>query len=184
MQLYNIIRSAGGGEIVKSLAAVCGLEQSEVEEALRALLPEIGRAIRRAGESRSGAAAAHAMMRDERYRRYLESPPTLAEPAAAADGERVLDEILDQDERGELVRRVAATIGPDEGQVRALLPRVAVLAAAVLGERLREPPPSSAGSESPEIPWFGTRPDDHFDAPLLNALASLFEAEEEPPKQR
>jgi hypothetical protein len=185
MQLYNIIRSAGGGEIVKNLAAGSGLEPGEVEEALRALLPEIGSAIRRAGESRSGAAAAHALMRDERYRRYFENPSALAEPAASADGERVLNEILDQGERGELVRRVAAAIGPDEGQVRALLPRVAVLAAAALGERLREPPPAPASSESAGIPWFGSRQDDHFAAPLLNALASLFEAEEEhPPKRR
>jgi hypothetical protein len=183
VELFDIIRSAGGGTIVRTLAASSGLEQSEVEEALRALVPEIGRAIRRAGESRSGAAAVHAVMRDERYRHYLETPPSFAEPAAAADGERVLDEILDQDERGALVHRVAAAIGPDEGEVRALLPR-AVLAAAVLGERLREPPPPSAASESPEIPWFGTRPGDHFDAPLLNTLARLFEAEEEQLPQR
>ena len=38
---------------------------------------------------------------------------------------------------------------------------------AAIGQRLRE--------RSPQIPWFGTRPGDHFDAPLLNALAALFE---------
>jgi hypothetical protein len=37
---------------------------------------------------------------------------------------------------------------------------------AALGQRLRDP--------SPEIPWFGTRPDDRFEAPLLKALAGLF----------
>jgi hypothetical protein len=42
---------------------------------------------------------------------------------------------------------------------------------AALGQRLREP--------SPEIPWFGTHPGDRFDAPLLNALAALFEHDEE-----
>jgi hypothetical protein len=166
VELLEVIRTSGGGEIVRTLAGRAGLDQSETEEALAALLPELGRAIERAGRSRSGAAAVHAAMRDERYWRYLEQPATLAEPAADEDGERVLSEVLDEDDRGDLVRRVAAAIGPDEGEVRRLLPPVAALAMAALGQRLRDP--------SPEIPWFGTRPDDRFEAPLLKALAGLF----------
>jgi hypothetical protein len=114
-------------------------------------------------------------MHDERYARYLEQPNALGEPAAVADGERVLEDVLDDDERGDLIRRVAAKIGPDEAEVRAMLPLVATLAMAALGQRLREP--------SPEIPWFGTEQSDHFDAPLLNALAALFEHDEEPSKK-
>lgn len=178
MKLFDIIRSAGEGAIVANLAATAGLDQRQAEEALRALLPELGRAIERAGGSRTGAAAVRAAMRDERYRRYLEQPAALAEPAAVEDGERVLGEVLDQGDRDELVRRVAATIGPDEGEVRKLLPQVAALAMAALGERLRDPAPS------PEIPWFGTGPQDRFEAPLLKALSAMFGYEEEDPPQR
>jgi len=185
VQLFDIIRSAGGGEIVKALAAEAGLEPQEAEQALRTLLPDLGRAIRRAGESRSGAAAVHAAMHDERYARYLEDPAALREPAAVADGERVLLEVLDDRERSELVRRVAAAIGSGEGQVRKLLPLIATLAMAALGQRLREPSPDAMVSPSPEIPWFGTHPEDRFDEPLLNALARLFGTDEDqPPKQR
>ena len=186
MEPLDVLKSAEGGEIVTSLAAAAGIAPSAAEEALRALLPELGRALRRTGESRSGAAAVHAAMGDRRYARYVESPATLKEPAAAEDGERVLDEILDDDDRRALVRRVAAATDPDEGEIRALLPRAAALAVAVLGGRLRDPAASSAPESSPEIPWFGTRQDDRFEAPLLNALARLFEAEEEerPPEQR
>ena len=177
MKLFDIIRSAGGGEIVNALAAEAGLQAPQAEQALRALLPELGRAIRGTGESRSGAAAVHNAMHDERYARYLEDPAALSEPAAVADGERVLLEVLDDRERGELVRRVAAAIGTGEGQVRKLLPLVAALAMAALGQRLREP--------SPEIPWFGTHPQDRFDEPLVNALARLFGSDEDqPPKDR
>ena len=183
MQLFDIIRSAGGGEIVRNLAAEGGLEPKEAEQALRALLPEFGRAIRRAGESRSGAAAVHAAMRDERYARYLKDPAALREAAEVADGERVLLEVLDDHERSALVRRVAAAIGSGEGQLRKLLPLVATLAMAALGQRLREPSPE--GTPSPEIPWFGTHPGDRFDAPLVNALARLFGGDEDqPPKDR
>ena len=174
--LFEIIRSAGKGEIVRTLATEAGLDDSQAEEALRALLPEIGRAIRRTGESRSGAAAAHASMRDERYQRYLEDPAALRQPDAATDGERVLAEVLDEEERGQLVRRVAAAIEPHEDAVRTLLPLVAVLAMGALGRQLREP--------SPGIPWFGTREGDHFDAPLLEALTALFEHQDDGPSKR
>jgi hypothetical protein len=174
VKLLDTIRSAGGGEIVAALAAKARIGPDEAEEALRALLPEIGRAIRRTEESGSGAAVVSAAMQDERYARYLEQPNALGEAAAVADGERVLEDVLDDDERGDLIRRVAAEIGPDEAEVRAMLPLVATLAIAALGEKLRE--------RSPGLPWFGTRPGDRFDAPLLNALTALFERDDDQPK--
>jgi hypothetical protein len=176
MELYDILRTAGAGAIVEDLAKDARVARDQAAEALRTLLPEFGRAIRRAGESRTGAPAVHAAMQDERYGRYLEQPGALREAAAAADGERVLEEVLDEEQRDGLVRSVAAGMQADEGSVRRLLPLVATLAMAAIGQRLRE--------QSPEIPWFGTRPDDHFDAPLLNALAALFEQEDETRSER
>ena len=176
MKLFEVIRSAGVGKFVNALATKAGIAPDEAEEAMRALLPEIGRAIRRTEESGSGAAAVHATMRDERYARYLEQPEALAEPAAVADGERVLADVLDDDARGELIRRVAAAIGPNEEEVRDLLPLVAALAMAALGQKMRD--------ASPGLPWFGSRPDDRFEAPLLNALTALFEQDEDQPKGR
>ena len=170
MKLYDVIRSAGGGEIVAALAQHAEISRSQAEQALRTLLPELGRAIRRTGESRTGAPAVHAAMRDERYARYLDHPAALREPAAVTDGERVLEEVLDHGQRAEIVRDAAAAIDADEDRVRALLPLVASLGMAALGRRLSEP--------SPEIPWFGTQAGDHFDAPLLNALTALFEHDE------
>ena len=176
MELYDAIRSAGGGEIVGALAKHAEISRTQAEQALRTLLPELGRAIRRTGESRTGAPAVHAAMQDERYARYLEHPAALREPAAAEDGERVLAEVLDDEQREELVRGTAAAIGTDQGRVRTLLPLVASLGMAALGQRLREP--------SPEIPWFGTHPGDRFDAPLLDALAALFGHDERSDKDR
>jgi hypothetical protein len=176
VKLFDIIRSAGGGKFVTALAARAGIAPGEAEGALRALLPEVGRAIRRTEESGSGAAAVSAAMHDERYARYLEQPEALGEPSAVADGNRVLADVLDDDARGELIRRVAAGIGPDEEQVRKMLPLVATLTMAGLGQNLRE--------ATPGLPWFGSRPGDRFDAPLLNALTALFEQDEDQPADR
>jgi hypothetical protein len=175
VQLFDIVRSAGKGEFVKVLAAQAGLDERQAEEALRALLPELGHEIRSAGHSRSGAAAVHGLMRDERYEGYLDDPASLGRPEAVADGERVLDEIMEaEDERGDLIRRVAAEIEPHEDQVRKLLPLVAVLAMGALGQQLRQP--------SPEVPWFSTGADDEFGAPLLDALATLFGHKDDKPR--
>jgi hypothetical protein len=176
MKLFDVIRSAGGGKFVDALAARAGIPPDEAEEALRALLPEVGHAIRQTEESGSGAAAVSAAMHDERYTRYLDEPAALGEPAAISDGERVLADVLDDDERGELIRRVAAAIGPNEEEVRDMLPLVATLAMAALGQKLRD--------ASPGLPWFGTRPGDRFDAPLLNALTALFDLDQDKPKDR
>jgi hypothetical protein len=171
VELYEIIRAAGDGAIVEQLAKEAGVECDQAEQALRRLLPGLGRAVRRTGESRTGAPAVHAAMQDERYARYLDDPAALRDAAAAAAGERVLAEVLDGAERDELIRNAAAAVQADQAAERRLLPLIATLAVAAIGQRLRD--------ESPQIRWFGTRPDDQFGAPLLNALAAMFEHEDE-----
>lgn len=171
MKLYDIIRSAGRGEIVRALAQQAEISRDQADRALHTLLPDLGRAIRRTAESRTGAPAVHAAMRDERYGRYLDDPEALQEPSAGADGERVLTEVLDDGQRDEMVRGAATAIDADEERVRRLLPLVATLAMAASGQQLR--------AASPEIPWFGTDRGDRFDAPLLNALAALFGSDQE-----
>jgi hypothetical protein len=175
MKLFEVIREAGEGEIVAALAAEAGVERAQAEAALRALLPALGRAIRARGEGGAGMAAVDAALRDERYARYLDDPAALGEPAAASAGERVLAELLDRGERDPLVRRAAAATGQSEADLRQLLPLVATVAIAAVGRNLR--------GSSPAIPWFGTRPGDQFSAPLLNALASLFEHADQKPSQ-
>ena len=176
MKLDDIIRAAGRGEIVDELAKDAGVDRDQADRALRSLLPDIGRAIRRAGERRTGAPTVHAAMQDERYAGYLADPALLREPAAAANGERVLAEVMDEAQRNELIRDAAAAVQAEEAAVRRLLPLIATLAMAAIGERLRK--------ESPQIPWFGTRPDDQFGAPLLDALAAMFEREDDSRSER
>jgi hypothetical protein len=176
VELYEIIRAAGGGAIIEQLANEAGVERAQAEQALRRVLPGLGRAIRRTGESGTGAPVVHGALQDERYARYLDDPAALRAAAAATDGERVLAEVLDGTERDELVRNTAEAVQADHAAVRRLLPLVATLAVAAIGQRLRD--------ESPEIPGVGTRPDDQFGGPLLNALAAMFEHEDESRSER
>lgn len=172
MKLFDTIRSAGGGKFVAALASQAGIEPAEAEEALRAMLPEVGSAIRRAEESGSGAAVVVDAMHDERYARYLDRPEALSEAGAVSDGERVLKGVMDDHQRSEVIGRVGTGTGRNKDEIRTMLPLVATLAMAALGQKGREP--------STEIPWFGTRSGDRFGAPLLNALTALFERDDEP----
>ncbi|HSA79422.1 MAG TPA: hypothetical protein VLE23_01285 [Geminicoccaceae bacterium] len=90
MELLDIIRSAAARSSGPWRQRPAG---SHGRRSRRALLLELGRAIRQARESRSGAAAVHAATHAERYARYLEDPAPLREAAAVADGERVLREV-------------------------------------------------------------------------------------------
>jgi hypothetical protein len=172
MKLFDMIRSAGGGKFVAALASQAGIEPAQAEEALRAMLPEVGSSIRRAEESGSGALVVVDAMHDERYARYLDRPEALSEPGAVSDGERVLRGVMDGAERGALIGRVAAATGRSKDEVGSMLPLVATLAMAALGQTGRDAPA--------EIPWFGTRPGDRFGAPLLSALTALFEHDDGP----
>jgi hypothetical protein len=127
VSLYDAIRSAGDGEIVGALAQQVEISREQAERALRILLPDLGRAIRHAAESATGVPAVHAAMREARYARYLEDPEALRAPGAVADGERVLLEVLDDQQRDEIVRGAAAAIGADAAAARRLLPLVAPL---------------------------------------------------------
>jgi hypothetical protein len=175
MKLLDVIRSTGGGKFVNALAARAGIQPGEAEEALRALLPEIGHAIRQTEESGSGAAAVSAAMHDERYARYLDDPDSLNEPAAVSDGERVLADVLDDDERDHLIRRVGGADRPERGggAQNAFPGRNARHG----GPRPEAARPLARGSL---VRHAAGRP---VRCPALNALAALFDPDE-PSKDR
>jgi hypothetical protein len=170
MRPLQMIEAAGGAAIVDVLAAEAGLDRDAASRALGVLLPELGQAILEACNGRHGARAARGAANDERYRRYLEHPAALAEPVAAVNGERVLNAVLDAGEHRRLAARAAAASFADQARVEQLMPLAASLAMAAIGRRLE--------AAWPGIPWFGSRQSDHFDAPLVNALAALLAARE------
>lgn len=168
MHLLESIRAAQGGEALRSLGRRFGLSQGEIEQAMRALVPEFGRALRQVAESRTGAPAVHRLMAEGTYERYLDDPDSLAQPSAGEDGERVLNEIFESEhERQEVVRGAAGTAGLTQETVARLMPLVAAVTMGALGSNMRRSSPTMPGR-------FGTEPEDTSGAPLARALASLF----------
>ena len=106
MSLYDVIRSAGDGAIVETLAKQAGVSRDQAAGALRTCCPSSARpsgARRRARPERRGTC------RDARraLSALSEDPEALRAPGAAADGERVLLEVLADEQREELVRGAA-----------------------------------------------------------------------------
>jgi hypothetical protein len=168
MTLLETIRSAHGGEAARSLGRHFGLSESEIDQAIRALVPRFGHALRRLAESRTGAPVVHELMAEETYARYLEEPDAVERPQAQADGDRVLDEILDgEHQRQEIARTAAGASGLPEETIARLMPQVAALTMGALGRGVSESSPTVPGR-------FGTEPEDTSGDPLARVLASFF----------
>lgn len=168
VSLLATIREARGGEVIGALARRAGLDESGTERAMRALVPEIGRALRSTSESRTGAPAMHAITQNGRYERYLEEPAALDEPQAMEQGEALLRDLFGSHEDArEVAEAVARASALDAGAVERLQPLVAVLAVGALSREVRATTPTVPGH-------FGTRPEDVGGAPLARALAHLF----------
>lgn len=166
MSLLETIQSVPG-DVIGHLAGRTGLERSEVDQALRALVPEIGRAMRRATENRSvSAPAIQAITRNGRYERYLDQPARLDEPAAVDTGREVLHDLFGgQEDAREVAEGVALAVGVDADAIARLLPLAATLAAGALSRELRATTPQSG--------HVGAQGEEHG-APLARALASVF----------
>jgi len=170
MSLLETIYAAPG-DVIGELAERAGLERSRTEQALRALVPEIGRAMRGAAASRAASApAVHAITRNGRYERYLDQPAALHEPAALDSGRELLHDLFGgREEAREIADGVAPAVGADPDAIAHLLPLVTTLAAGALSRELRATAPTSG--------HVGAQGEAHG-APLARALASLFGDEE------
>jgi len=166
MNLVETIRSAPG-DVIGELSQSVALGGSETEQALRALVPEIGRALRRAAESRTVAAPAiHAITKNGRYERYLDHPEQLAAPQALECGRELLHDLFGgQEDAREIADVVAARVGLDADAIARLLPLATTLAAGALSREVRATTPTSG--------HVGAQGETHG-APLARALASLF----------
>lgn len=172
MNLLQRIRSAHDGEALRALGRRFGLSEGETEQALRALVPEFGQALRRGAGTEEHAGAIHGLIQDRRYRRYLEDPGALDARTAGQDGERLLGEIFANDvERQAAARRAAGTAGLTPETVEHLMPLAAALIVGALGGGQAEPSPTVPGH-------FGTDADDAAREPLARVLASAFGDEE------
>lgn len=176
MSLLETIHAAPG-DVVGELARRAGIERSQTEQALRALVPEVGRAMRRAAESRTPTApAVHAITRNGRYERYLDQPAALHEPAALDHGRQLLHDLFGgREEARELADGVAPSVGAEPDAIAHLLPLVTTLAAGALSREVRTTTPTSA--------HVGAQGEEHG-APLARALASLFGDEDVSPGRK
>jgi hypothetical protein len=168
MPLLRTIRAARGGEATRRLGQQFGLGESEIEQAIQAIVPQLAHALRRLAESRTGAPVVHALMEEENYARYIDEPDALKEPQARADGDRVLEEILEgRYQRREITRIAANDSKLTEETIARLMPYIAVVTMGALGRSINEPSPSTPDR-------FETDQDDPCDDPIARVLASFF----------
>lgn len=173
MRILDQVQAAHDGDAMVNIGRRYGLDGAQTEQAMRVLLPVIMHAMRRLSESRTGAAAMHAIMYDERYDHYIDDPEALDSPSAQKDGETLLRELYGSVGKGRAAaREVAARKGVDPEVAERLFPIAALLAVGALCYEHRE------DDSTPTAPGhFGTRPDDVGGEPLARAIEALLDDE-------
>ncbi len=125
MQVMEALRGAQGGEATANIARTFGMTPQQVEAALAALVPEVGRVVERNTLSRGGVADLVAALGDPRYQQTLSDPAALNSPATQAAGVELLQQMLgDKDKSRALAARAAASSGLGEALIKQLLPYV------------------------------------------------------------
>jgi len=133
MKLDRLVSNAS---VVNELARTTGAGAAEARAGLKSLLPAVCRALERSATSPQGLERMLRTLVAGGFERYVDSPDLLGGPAARADGDVVLGDVLGTKE---VSRRVAShaseSSGLDEALSKKLLPLVACIAMGALGKR-------------------------------------------------
>ena len=125
-------------ENLTRLSQGLALEQDESLALLRAVMPELSRNLERETLSRGGLAGLIQSLGDPRHEAFLDGNTDLASPAAVAQGNAVLGQILRSKYQSRaLADRVETETGVPAAKTRKMLPRIANLSMAALQQQTR-----------------------------------------------
>jgi hypothetical protein len=129
MNLLDAVLSAGGGSAVNQLARQFGLDESQAQSAVSALLPAVAQGFQRNAASQDGLNSLLGALSGGGHDRYVQDPSTLADPATVQDGNAILGHIF---ENKDVSRAVAAQAAQQTGiggdVLKQMLPVVAAMA--------------------------------------------------------
>ncbi len=163
MNLYEMMRSAGGGELFSSMARQFGMSEDDVRKAVEAFLPAFSAGLKRKTSDPLGLTEFLQRLASPDYLRAYSSPEW-ATGAARARGEEALRLLFGgPDAWRALVDQAAAFSGVSQDRLGALFPSLAAVmmggfakqaAAAnpIVAAMLKQFEPGGAGSSAPKGP--------------------------------
>ncbi len=138
--LLEMIMGAQGGASAQQAGAALGLDQSQTQNAIAALLPAISSAFKQNTQSPQGFAQLIEALQRGDHQQYLEQPERMGREESITDGNAILGHLFGSKEVSRAVAGAASQktgIGPDI--LKKLLPMVATMAMGSLSSQTRAP---------------------------------------------
>ncbi len=140
LNLLDMIMQAQGGASAQQAGASLGLDQSQTQSAIAALLPAISSALKKNTQNPQGLAGLLGALQNGNHGQYLEQPELMGRDETITDGNAILGHLFGSKDVSRAVAGHAAQktgIGPD--LLKKLLPMVATMAMGSLGQQTRQP---------------------------------------------
>ncbi len=131
MSLLSDVISAGKGVVVKELAKLVGLTDTQAISALSLVVPALSKGLDRNTAQQSGLESLLSVISSGSHREYVDNPETLGNTETVADGNAILSHIFgSKDVSRQIAGFVSGRTGIDAETIKKMLP---VAAAATLG---------------------------------------------------
>ena len=145
MNLLEMILNAQGGAAAQQAGAQMGLNQTQTQSAISALLPAISSALKKNTQSPQGLGGLLQALQGGNHEQYLENPQAMAQPETVQDGNAILGHLFgSKDVSRAVAGQAAAKTGLGADVLKKLLPLVATMAMGSLSKQTRQPDMKSA----------------------------------------
>lgn len=144
MDLFDLLKSAGGDDSMGQMANSLGLDASDLGKVVSALAPALMGSIMKEAESGDGFKSA---LRNGNHERYLNDPSTMRDPATRLDGNAILGHLLGSKDAS---RRVATAAEQETGissdLIKKALPLIAAMAMGAMSKKTSQGNDDALGS--------------------------------------
>lgn len=140
MNLLDMIMQAQGGASAQQAGQTLGLDQSQTQSAIAALLPAISSAMKQNTQTPQGLAGLLGALQKGNHGQYVEQPEMMARPETVADGNAILGHLFGSKEVSRTVAgRAAEQSGVSSDILKKMLPLVATMAMGSLSKQTQAP---------------------------------------------
>lgn len=176
MNILEAILQAQGGQMASSLGSQFGLNSSQTQAALGALLPALAGALNQNAQQSGGLDALMGALAGGRHTRYVEDPNALRDPGTTLDGNGILGHLFgSRDVSRELASRASAQTGIGTDILKKMLPVVAAMVMGGLARQARGPGMGGGAGGLGQAPSAGIGPRPGAGGGVLDMLTPLLD---------
>lgn len=140
MKLFRIISGAQNGRVFANLGALVGLSEEATAKCVECLAKPLVDGLGRRTSNREGVIDLLDLFSARRYDRFLTTTQIFGHPRSAAEGQRILDFLIEDRETLEhIITTQQDQFELERTTIEALLPYVAIMVMGAMEYRLREP---------------------------------------------